>query len=268
MKKVIKMLIKVIVVFFVFSVLLFTVAYFSQEKLIFFPEKLNKSYEFRFSEKFYEKSYLMDDGIKLHGLLFKADTCKGIVYYFHGNAGSAENWGNISLVFTKLNYDLLLLDYRGYGKSEGKIVSEKQMFNDAQKVYDELTKEYSQDNIIVLGYSIGTGIAANVAYKNNPKSLILLAPYYNLPDLVQQIYPIVPRFIIKYKFFTNKYLAKIKTPVYLFHGLEDELIPYENSKRLYELCQPNGKLILLQNQGHNGINENTDFQKELSSILN
>ncbi len=262
------MLIKVIVVFVVLGVLLFTVAYISQEKLIFFPDKLAKNHVFNFSTQFEEKNYSMDDGVNLHGLLFKTDSSKGIVYYLHGNAGSASTWGHISNVFTKHNYDLLLLDYRGYGKSEGKIVSEKQMFSDAQKVYDELKNEYSEDNIIVLGYSIGTGMAAKVASENHPKSLILLAPYYSLPDLVRHIYPIVPGFIVKYKFFTNKFLAKTKTPVYLFHGLEDEIIPYENSERLYEICKPKGKLILLRNQGHNGINENPDFQKELNSILN
>jgi pimeloyl-ACP methyl ester carboxylesterase len=268
MKKVLEILVKIVVVVAVLGILLFTVAYISQEKLIFFPDKLAENHKFNFDSKFEEKTFKMEDGVKLHALLFKADSSKGVIYYLHGNAGSVNTWGHISNIFTKHDYDLLLLDYRGYGKSEGKIVSEKQMFSDAQKVYDELKQDYDEDKIIVLGYSIGTGMAAKLASENNPKCLLLLAPYYNLPDLVKHIYPIVPRFIVKYKFFTNKFLAETKVPVYLFHGLNDELIPYDNSKKLYEICKPNGELLLLENQTHAGINENLVFQEKLSTILN
>ncbi len=267
MNKVLDIFTKIIIVFLVLCLLLLIVAYISQEKLIFFPEKLCKDHKFSFNSKFEEKSFTMEDGVKLHGVLFKADSSKGVIYYLHGNAGSVNSWGRMSDVYTQHNYDLFILDYRGFGKSEGKIVSEKQMFTDVQKVYDELKMQYGEEKIVLLGYSIGTGMASMLASKNKPEKLILLAPYYNLPDLVRQIYPVVPRFIIKYKFLSNEYLANTKVPVYLFHGIKDELIPYQDAERLHQLCKPTDKLYLLENQVHNGIDENPVFQEKLDAIL-
>ena len=268
MNKVLEVLIKIVIAFLALGILLMIIAFVSQEKLVFFPEKLSKNHQFPFKVKFEEKFYVMEDSVKLHGILFKADSSKGVVYYLHGNAGSTSSWGGISDIYTQHNYDLLLIDYRGYGKSEGKIVSEKQMYTDVQKIYDELKAEYSEDKIVVLGYSIGTGLASMLAAKNNPKQLLLLAPYYNFPDLVRQIYPIVPRFIIKYKFMSSNFLPKTEAPIAIFHGTDDDLIPYSCSERLYEHCKPEDKLFLIDNLGHNGINEDEKFQAELAKILN
>jgi len=267
MKNLLEAVIKILIAFILISGLLIVIAFISQEKLIFFPEKLAKNHQFSFTSNFEEKFYLMEDSVRLHGLLFKADSSKGVVFYLHGNAGSASTWGNMAEIFTKHNYDLLLLDYRGYGKSEGRIVSEKQMYTDVRNVYNELKTNYSEDQIIVLGYSIGTGMASMIAAENNPKQLILLAPYFNLPDLVKQVYPIVPRFIVKYKFKSNEFLPKTNSPIAIFHGLNDDIIPPNCSERLYKLCKPSDKLLLIDNQGHNGLNENGKFQQELAKIL-
>ena len=267
MKTILELAVKSIITISIFVVLLFVIAYIWQEKLMYFPEKLNKDHRFSFNAAFEEVNYVMDDEVILHGVLFKSKLSKGIVYYLHGNAGSVNSWGHISKIFTDLNYDLLIIDYRGYGKSGGKIVSEKQMYDDVQKVYDNLKIEYPENKIIVLGYSIGTGMASMLAATNNPKQLILMAPYYNLPDLVKHTYRIFPNFMVRYKFYSNKFVAETKCPVYLFHGMNDELIPYHSAERLWELCKPNGKLILIDKQGHNGLNENPIFQSELKEVL-
>lgn len=258
---------KFFVVIFILATVLLLLLYWNQEKLIFFPEKLEKQYTFSFSEHYQEKYFTMPDGKKLHALLFKADSSRGVVYYLHGNAGSVNSWGTISSIFTSLHFDLLLLDYRGYGKSEGHISSEQQLFSDVNVVYDSLKIDYPENKIVVTGYSIGTGLAANVAAMHHPARLILMAPYFNFPDLVDQIYPILPAFILKYKLKTNEFLPQVDAPISLFHGLNDELIPYHSSERLRLLCKPSDKLILLDNQTHNGINENPVFQKELERIL-
>jgi uncharacterized protein len=74
----------------------------------------------------------------LNGLLFKADSSKGVIFYLHGNAGNIGSWGNVATTYTKLNYDVFIIDYRGYGKSEGKINGQEQLFNDNEAAYNAL----------------------------------------------------------------------------------------------------------------------------------
>ncbi|MFD3001894.1 alpha/beta hydrolase [Pontibacter toksunensis] len=240
---------------------------FQQERLIFFPQKLRKDYTFRFDKEFEEIKIPTKDGIKLHGLLFKAAEPKGLVFYLHGNAGSVYTWGWIAQTYTDLNYDIFILDYRGYGKSEGSISSEKQFYEDVQAAYDQLKTLYSEEKIIVTGYSIGTGAAAMLASVNNPKLLVLQAPYYSLGDLMNNLYPFVPAFLLKYKFETFRFLEKTEAPVILFHGAEDEIIYPLSSEKLKELLKPTDKVIFLERQGHNGMNENPTYKKELAQVI-
>jgi pimeloyl-ACP methyl ester carboxylesterase len=91
-----------------------------------------------------------------------------LIFYLHGNAGSLNTWGEVAKRYTELKYDVFMLDYRGYGKSEGSIHSQKQFHEDIQMAYDEMKKTYKESNIVVLGYSIGTGPAAKLASLNHP----------------------------------------------------------------------------------------------------
>src|SRR5215204_5131958 len=102
--------------------------YFFQEKLLFFPNKLDKNYKFSFTQPFDEINIKTKDGKSINGLLFQTDSTKGLVFYLHGNAGSLDNWGDVAQRYTSLNYSLFILDYPGYGKSEGSIQSKTQLF--------------------------------------------------------------------------------------------------------------------------------------------
>ncbi len=248
-------------------VLICILIFFFQEKLIFHPQKLEKEYVFQFDQKFEEKSIPTSDGKILNGLLFKADSSKGLVFYLHGNSGSVSSWGVIAKTYTSLHYDLFLLDYRGFGKSESEINSQSQLHADNQTVYDELKKQYAENKIIVLGYSIGTGLAAKVASANHPKLLILQAPYYSMTDLVSHIYPTIPTFILKYKLETNEYLKSCTMPVVVFHGDQDKTIYYGSSIKLKDEFKSGDTLIILKGQGHNGITYNEAYIKEMKQLL-
>ena len=242
--------------------------FFLQEKMIFHPTKLDKNYRFDFPAKFEEIDIKTTDNKLLSGLLFKADSSKGLIFYLHGNAGALNVWGEVAPWYTNLHYDVFMLDYRGFGKSEGSISGESQIFQDVQTAYNEMKRLYHEDSIIVLGYSIGTGPAAELASTNAPRLLILQAPYFSLLDLVKHNYPALPGFILKYKFETNKYLMNCKTPVVIFHGDADEVIYYNSSVRLKQYFKKSDTLITLPGQGHNGITENPDYLADLKRILN
>jgi uncharacterized protein len=243
------------------------ILYLFQEKLIFFPEKLDNEYSFHFDQRFEERNVKASDGAILNAVLFKADGSRGVIFYLHGNAGSLHSWGQAARTYTDLGYDVFMLDYREYGKSEGVIDSQTQMFDDVQTAYDELKKYYPEDKIIVLGYSIGTGLASHVASTNQPRLLILQAPYYSLTDMVRHTFPYVPSFLLKYKFETNKYLKDYKAQIVIFHGDKDEVIYYGSSLKLKDELQSRVKLVTLKGQGHNGITENEEYKNELRKIF-
>lgn len=241
--------------------------YFFQEELIFFPQNLDKDYQFEFGQKFEELNIKATDGKLINGLLFKADSSKGLIFYLHGNAGSLSSWGEVGKTYTDLNHDVFIIDYRSYGKSEGEISGQDQLFEDNQTAYNELKKRYNEDKIIVLGYSIGTGLASKLASTNNPKLLILQAPYYSLTDMMKHTYSFVPTFLLKYKFATNEYLKNCKMPIVIFHGNQDEVIYYGSSLKLKEEFKKQDTLITLDGQGHNGMTDNTDYKTELTKLL-
>jgi len=248
-------------------ILIFGALFFFQEKIIFFPNKLHKDFKFTFNQNFEELYIKTNDHKLLHGILFKSDSSKGLIFYLHGNAGSLDSWGEVATTYTNLNYDVFMVDYRGYGKSEGSIRSQEQIFQDLQNAYSELRKRYTEDKIIVLGYSIGTGPATKIAATNKPKMLILQAPYYSLIDMTKKLYPVIPTFLLKYKFETNRYIKDCNMPVVIFHGNEDEVIYYGSSLKLKELFKPEDTLITLHGQGHNGITENMLYKEEIRRIL-
>jgi len=194
---------------------------------------------------------------------------KGLIFYLHGNSGSIAGWGNVAKFYNELGWDVLMPDYRGFGKSEGQITSQNQLFEDNQLFYNFAKSLYSQDKIVVMGFSIGTGMAAKIAEQNTPKMLILQAPYYSLNQVLIDNFLFIPDFLLKYKLETAKYVDNSKLSVNIFHGLQDETIFYSNSIKILKNLQNNDstKLFELKNQTHMGIEENPEFRQKIKEIL-
>ena len=263
-----KVILNTIIILLAVYIFVCGLVYVFQEKFIFFPQKLNQNYIFNFEQSFEEVFIKTEDQKNLHGLLFKSDNPKGLIFYLHGNAGSLSSWGEVAETYLNFNYDVFLLDYRGYGKSEGTINSQDQLFQDVQAAYNEMLQSYPESKIIVLGYSVGTGPATKLASTNNPELLILQAPFYSLTDMMKHTFRIFPAFLLKYKFETNKYIKACKMPIVIFHGDRDEVIYYNSSLKLKEIFKPTDTLITLKGQRHNGMTYNTDYIDEMEKILN
>jgi hypothetical protein len=246
--------------------LLCGVLYFNQESLLFHPEKLEQDFNFEFRNDFVERNITTESGNTINTLLFKQEDAKGVIFYLHGNANSLKSVGNVSEHFLPLGYDVFLIDYPGYGKSTNEINDQEVLFNDVQFVYEDVKRSYDEKNIVVLGYSIGTGIGAHLTSNNNPAALILHAPYYSMTDMMQRTYPFIPTTILKYELATHEYLKNTDTPVFIFHGVEDTVIPLESAEMLStELEVP---LYKLQNQGHRDLAANKEALSLLKDILN
>lgn len=267
MKKLYRWFIRIAVILTGIYLIVCACLYFSQEKLIFYPLKLDNNYVFNFEGKWEEVAINSFDGNKLHGLLFKADSSQGLIFYLHGNAGNLATWGEVAKTYQKIGYDVFILDYRSYGKSEGVIKSQDQLFKDNQLVYDFIKTRYKESDIIVLGYSIGTGFASSLAANNSPKLLILQAPFYSMTDMMVKQFSFIPILLLRYKFPNNEFLKKCNIPIVIFHGSDDETIPFESSKRLIKETQMIDTLISLPLQGHNGMTENPNYLIGIGEIL-
>lgn len=262
-----KTLVQISAFVFAVYVVLCALLYFFQEKFIFYPQKLDVDYRYSFTGEFEEMSLKAEDGARLNALLFKAENPKGLIFYLHGNAGNLSSWGWAAGFYTDLGYDVFMMDYRGYGKSGGRISSQYQLFRDIQTAYDEMKKRYNENEIIVLGYSLGSAPASKIAADNDPALLILQAPFYSMTDLMKEHYPFVPVFLLKYKFPVHEFLKHYENRIVVFYGLEDEVVPYPSAMKLKNEFGPRLQLITLEGQGHNGMTDNPEYRRKLSGIL-
>ncbi|PJJ06939.1 hypothetical protein CLU83_0059 [Flavobacterium sp. 1] len=260
-------LITMITFFGLVYLLIMSYIYFHQREIIFDASKLSKDYKFEFAGNFEELNIPSFDNLKLNGLLFKVKNSKGLIFYLHGNSGALDSWGNVATVYNNLGYDIFILDYRGYGKSEGVIENEEQFYKDILFSYKKLISKYKEEQTIIIGYSIGTGPAAYLASVTKPKCLVLQAPYFNFIEYSGARVPFMPVFLKKFKFPTNKFVEKIKSPIFIFHGNKDNVIPVSNSKKLSKILKPMDHFYVLENQDHIGINENEQYLLELEKLL-
>lgn len=244
--------------------------YFKQESMIFAPEKLPPDFKFTFQERFEELEWPAA-GARIHALHFKTDRPKGVVLYFHGNAGSLKGWGEVAVDFTGRGYDVVMPDYRGFGKSTGRIKNEKMLLDDAQIAYDDVRKNYTENRIVLYGRSIGTGLAVHLARTNRPRMVILESPYLSLLNMAMHHYPLFPRpllnLLLRYPLRTDLWIADVACPVYLFHGTRDHIIPFNESEQLSRLIRSEHQLIAVPDGGHNDLSDFRRYRDGLDRIL-
>lgn len=216
---------------------------------------------------FKEFNFKTPDNAIINAGLFKApkQPSKGVIYFFHGNAGNVGTNLRMAENFFYYGYDVMVIDWRGYGKSIG-IGSEKAFYDDSQIVYDALKKIYPEDKIYLMGHSFGCAMAANIATRNKPAGLILVGPLFSFEDAQQNCPWYIPR-ITQFPLRTNEFIQVAQCPVYIFSGTDDVL--HEASVRLSKLLKKKeDKLIQIEGAHHTNIFFNfPQFKAELKSIL-
>jgi uncharacterized protein len=248
-------------------VLLSIAAYFLQDLFIFKPEKLHPDFQFKYDIPFRELNFDVEKGVRINGLHFYREHPNGLILYFHGNTRSIKGWAKYARDFYRYDYDVVLVDYRGFGKSTGKR-SETEMLDDMQFVYTSLAGQYSENHLIVYGRSLGSGFAAKVASDNNPRYLILDAPYYNFRKVIERFLPILPlRFVLRYQLRTDKWIQKVKCHVYIIHGTKDWLIPIRHSEQLQKINPRKITLIRIDGGAHNNLPRFDEYHNFIRDIL-
>ena len=254
----------VLVIYIVISVLL----YYLQDYLLFKPEKLDKDFEYYYENQEVEEYNIETrDGAMINGLHFKVKQPKGVVLYLKGNSKSMRGWGKFAVDFTRHNYDVFMIDYRGFGKSTGRR-TQKAIKNDLQLIYNKMKEKVEEKYIILYGRSLGSGFATKLASTNQPRMLILDAPYYSLRKVTARYAPFMPMSIIlKYPIPTYKWLKYVECPIHIIHGTNDKLIPFKSSVKLSKIKPNLTRLYAVIGGGHKNLNTFESYHKMLSEII-
>ncbi|WP_196219122.1 alpha/beta hydrolase [Leptospira santarosai] len=247
--------------------------WWNQDRLIFFPEKLPENFTFDFPNEFQEIKLNTPDGETSYALYFpsKSNVSKKTVLFFHGNAGSLRTWGRICEDFLPLGWNILITDYRGYGKNSGSI-SEKSMNADAELWLDYLLREIKvpRNEIVIYGRSIGTGVATDLAFKNPDLTLFLETPFTDLPTLAQNYYPFLQTWMLRFQFRNLNKLETVRSKIRIFHGTEDEIIPYSNSEVIFKKLKERNQdaiLFTIPNGSHNDLTFYPEYHRALKKSL-
>lgn len=242
-----------------------------QPKVIFLPKKLSKNFTFQFDINFEELFLETQDNGNINALYFKVQNPKGAILYFHGNADNLIRWGKIASQFTGYDYNVLVIDYRSYGKSIGKI-SETNMYNDALFCYNWLKNSFDEKDIIVYGRSLGGTFAVRVAAENSPKMMILECTFYNIENMANRL---LPKYItqkvskwVPFHFQSNHYIEKVQCKVLQFHGTNDWVVPYYSGVKLFKkITHQNKKFITIAKASHNNISQSKQYHNEIEIAL-
>ena len=245
------------------------VIYFAQERFLFKPEKLPKDFEFKYPNlEFSEYNLEKEPGVNINGIHFKIDHPKGVVFYLKGNSKSLKGWGKFAIDFTRLGYDVLMVDYRGFGKSTGKR-TEDSIKEDLQYVYDKVKEQVDEKYIVVYGRSLGSGFAAKLASTNQPRMLVLESPYYSLAKVTKRYIPFMPvSLILRFPIRTYKWLKYVNCPIKIIHGTNDKLIPFSTAVSLSKVNPKQTRLYSVIGGGHNNLHTFEEYHRMLEEVLN
>jgi fermentation-respiration switch protein FrsA (DUF1100 family) len=198
-------------------------------------------------------SFIADDGVRLHGWFFPSSKSNTILLWFHGNAGNITHRLDNIKMLKRLNLNIFIFDYRGYGKSEGD-PNEKGIYLDSQAAYDWLikVKKIMPRNIILFGRSLGGVCAIEVASKNLAAGIILESVFPSAKKMARKMFPILPlSWAIKSRFDAIGKVPNLKLPKLFLHGTEDEVVPYKLGRELFSAATEPKIFYAIKGAGHN-----------------
>jgi hypothetical protein len=233
-------------------VALVVLVYLGQDRMLYFPARELSLTPAHRGLPFETVMLPTTDGERLHGWWVPAEDARAAVLFFHGNAGNISGRVDTIALLHRLGLSVLIVDYRGYGKSTG-TPSEDGLYRDAAAAYRHLTGARGHDplEVIVFGRSLGTGPAAWLAAREQVGAVILEAAFTSVPDLAADLYPWLPaRLLARTDFDNHARVDDVEAPLLLLHSPGDEIIPFDHGQRLYEAARHPKALVRLDG-GHN-----------------
>jgi hypothetical protein len=236
-----------------------------QEALLFHPSPLGAGDALPSGAGIHERQVKVP-GATISVLELRLPNPRGVVFFLHGNVGNLQTWFVNTDLYRRANVDLVMMDYRGFGKSTGHIESEAQLHADVYAVWQAVADNYRGKPVVVYGRSLGTGLAARLAASIQPDLTLLVSPYESMLSLAQEHYPWVPTALVRYPLRSDEWLPLIRGPVQLIHGELDTLISPEHSMRLLPIAR-RARLQLIANAGHGDLQDFETYQASVREAL-
>lgn len=199
------------------------------------------------------------DGLRLHAWYLPRPGARQVLLFLHGNAGNISHRRASLEIFHRLGLAVLILDYRGYGRSEGR-PSEAGLYLDAMAAWDHLVgnRGVAPGDVVIFGRSLGGAVAARLAARRSdqgrPGGLILESTFSSAPDMARTLYPVLSHLVpLRFDFDTVQALASVRCPVMVLHSREDEIIPYALGLKVYASAHPPKVFQELQGDHNQGF---------------
>ncbi len=239
--------------------------WWGQERLLFHPEPLPADTPLA-TEPDVHETVVDVPGARLSVLALRLPEPRGVVFYLHGNAGNLKSWFVNTEFYRRAGYDLVMPDYRGFGKSTGRIESEAQLHADAAAVWRSVAPRYAGRRVVLVGRSLGTGLAARLAADVRPDLTVLVSPYASIEGLAREHYPWLPAPAVRYPLRTDLAVPRLLGPLLLLHGDADDIIPFAESEKL-QAAQPRAQLVRVAGAGHGDAHRFPAYQQALAEAL-
>ena len=238
----------------VLSLLIFFILFLKhlEKRGIYFPTREIESTPGEMDLEFEDVYFFSSDGIKLNGWYIPAKESRATVLFSHGNAGNISHRIEIIDMFSKLGLDVFIYDYRGYGRSQG-TPGEEGLYLDVQAAYKYLIdkRNLNEESIVIYGKSLGANVAVELCSKASPAALITDSAFTSALDMGKKMFPFIPiRWFISVKYDALSRIKDITIPKLIIHSEDDEIIPFQHGKRLYEAA-PEPKEFFPMRGGHN-----------------
>ncbi|HWO41974.1 MAG TPA: alpha/beta hydrolase, partial [Candidatus Eisenbacteria bacterium] len=225
-----------------------------EERLIFYPTRALLRTPQSVGLAFEDTNFSTSDGVRLHGWFISHAESPLVWVWFHGNAGNiSHRVENIKLLHELVKIRIFIFDYRGYGASEGS-PSEKGTYLDGEAAVRCVIERYGVQvqQMVFFGRSLGAAIAAEMATRWRPLALILESPFVSIPEMAKTIFPYLPlRPVLRTRYDLSDKIGKVTSPVLVLHGVRDEIVPFEQGRKVFDQAPGPKRFYAIDGAGHN-----------------
>ncbi|MCB8932467.1 MAG: alpha/beta hydrolase [Fimbriimonadaceae bacterium] len=214
-------------------------------------------------------TFTTSDGVRLHAWWMPAKDARLTLLFAHGNGGNITTRRDVAIGLRKLGMNVLLFDYRGYGRSEGS-PSESGLYLDAEAALAFLKeKGIPSQRVVLFGESLGTAVVAEMAVRHKAAAIILESPFTNIPDMARLIVPIPMGWALSHRFDTLRKAPRFQSPLLVIHGTDDDLVPYEFGQRVFQSAPQPKRFFGVGGAHHNDVVETAGprFTNEIQAFL-